>query len=332
MSAVALLAGCKGLGAQNPPPKGGGTAPPITVQTQTTGGNVNTVTTTGVACTDPTLPTQAENVIGKACETCHGPAPAPQYDGFGDALDPVAMVTDGWVVANHSDQSKIYIEISPGVNGDPPAMPTADGGGPLVASEIAVVKSWIDCGAVPWTNTTTQGGTVTDPSSRGFLPAEVAFLAAEDDVSRLTSVSDSQSQPDRVDARYISLINLYNAGVPADRIKLFAQGVEKALWNLTVTSRPPPLVAVPLDGVTLPFSGSPITVSDGLGSSLLWRVDEKAWQWDPASQRGEEPEHRPRHLGGAAQGLPVRRPVRQHVPRGGRPRAGHEEPGADHQR
>jgi hypothetical protein len=89
--------------------------------------------------------------------------------------------------------------------------------------------------------------------------------------------------PDQINARYISLVNLYNAGVPADRIKLFAQAVNKAMWSLTFSRTPPNLVPVHMDGIVLPFSNSVITVSDGLGDSLLWRVDEKAFQWDPVS-------------------------------------------------
>jgi len=284
MSAIVLLAGCKGLtpGDGKPVPTTG--QPPITVPVTTTGGGTTVVTTPGVSCTDPTLPTQAENVIGNACEACHGPSSL-KYDGFGDALDPAAMVTDGWVVPNHSDQSKVYLEISPQPNGDPPLMPTSQGGGPLIASEIAVVKQWIDCGAEDWTLIDGGSGTGVPPASaRGFITPEMEFLAAKNDAATLTTQSASLNEPDQVNARYISLVNLYNAGVPTDRIQLFAQAINKAMWNLTEAPNPKNLVPVNMDGLVLPFNGGTVSVSDGLGQTLLWRVDEKNWLWDANSQ------------------------------------------------
>ena len=283
LSAIALVAGCNGgLQDGNAPPVNTNppvvTAQPTTVVVTTTDG---TVETTAPSCADVTLPTQAQNVLGTRCTACHG-ADSPKYGTFGDAGDPDALIADGWVIPKDSANSPVYKEISPGPNGEPPAMPIADGGGPLVASEIGIVKQWIDCGAESWIQ---EGSTGNDnPAARGFISAEMEFTAALGSVALLPIDSTGPDQPD---ARFLSFVPLYNAGVPADRIKLFVLGLNKLMWSMTTESNPPTLVPVHLDGVILE-DGSQVSVSGGLGDSLLFRVDEKDFLWETAFDNGVE--------------------------------------------
>jgi hypothetical protein len=193
------------------------------------------------------------------------------------------MVADGWVVPGNTTQSKVYIEINPGPNGEPPLMPTAQGGGPLAATDIATVNQWITCGAQDWTGAGSTGtGTEVPAGARGFITPQMVFTAVRADLGTLSPVQ-AGNQPDQVDARYLSLVNLYNAGVPADRIKLFAQGLNKQMWSLTEERSPPNLVAVNLDGVVLSNGAGTVSISEGLGQSLIWRIDEKDFLWDAAA-------------------------------------------------
>jgi len=285
LSALALVAGCKGLNPDNTapvnnPPPVATTPPPVTVTVPDPNGDPTT--TTAPACTDATLATQAQNVLGQRCTACHG-ADSPKYGTFGDAADPDALIADGWVIPKDSANSPVYKEISPGANGEPPAMPIADGGGPLVASEIGIVKQWIDCGAESW-----EGGTGTqgndNPSARGFISAEMEFTAALGSVAILPLDNDG---PDQKDARFLSLVPLYNAGVPADRIKLYGLALNKLMWSMTTEDNPPTLVPVHLDGVTLE-DGSVVSISGGLGDSLMFRVDERDFLWETAFDNGVE--------------------------------------------
>jgi mono/diheme cytochrome c family protein len=279
LSAIALLAACNGgLKGPDTPVPTQNTVTNVTVPvTNTQGTGTTPVTVTAPGCDDTTLPTQAQNIFGQRCSACHGPD-SQKYGGFGDALDAAAMITDGWVVASSSATSKIYTEISPGPAGEAPAMPIATGGGPLVPTEVAVIKSWIDCGAQDWAGL----GTVPpgdDPASRGFITPEMEFTAALSNVALLPVVDTFGA--DQPDARYLSLVPLYNGGVPSDRIELYTQALTKLMWSLTIDDSPPVLVPVNLDGITL-RDGSVVQISGGLGNKLIWRIDERDFQWDEA--------------------------------------------------
>lgn len=263
-ASFALLAGCSGLLPTQPTPVGSETA--VTVPTD--GGGSTTVVVP--SCSDPSLPDQAEAVIGSRCSGCHGPD-SEEYGGFGDALDPVAMIDDGWVVPGNASQSKLAVVVSPGPAGETPKMPTADGGGPLAPLEIGIVQQWIDCGAEDWTDNGLAEG------SRGLITTEMVFSAALADT--LTLPIDDQTGPDQPHARYLSLVPLYDAGVSADRIRLYGEALNKLVWHLTTERTVPRLAPVALDGVRL-ADGSVVEVADGLDDELLFRIDEREIGWE----------------------------------------------------
>lgn len=266
---LALLGGlsaCQGLVSTQPDPVG---STPVTVPTEDGG----TTTVTVPSCGDPTLPDLAEAVFGSRCSGCHGPD-SEEYGGFGDALDPVALVDDGWVVPGDADGSRIGQVISPGLDGAAPKMPTAEGGGALGPREQGVVKQWIDCGAEDWTDNGVG------EQSRGFLSPSMVFAAALQDVLQLPI--DDATGPDQGGARYLSLVPLYDAGVSAERIRLYRDALNKLLWHLTTERSVPRLAPVALDGVEL-ADGSVVEVAEGLGDALLFRLDEREVAWDDDS-------------------------------------------------
>lgn len=262
---MALLSGCAGLTATNQDPE---TPLTTTVTVPTSGGG--TVTVPAPSCADPTLADQAEAVFGSRCSNCHGPD-SEEYGGFGDALDPAAMVSEGWVVPGDSVGSKISRVISPGPAGETPSMPTPQGGGPLAPTELGVVQQWIACGAEDWTDNGLG------EASRGFLSPEMVYEAALADVIRLP-IEDA-TEADQINARYLSLVPLYNSGVSAERIELYAVALNKLVWHLTTERDAPPLTPVDLDGVRLP-DGSVVEVAEGLDAQLLFRVDERLLGWE----------------------------------------------------
>jgi hypothetical protein len=210
------------------------------------------------------IPEAARDVLTQRCATCHGPA-SPEYGGFNDATDPDGLIADGWVIPNDPDNSRIFQRIDEGT------MPNAAGGGALVAEEVAIIDQWIQCGAESW-----ELG-----SPRGFIGPEVEFRAARNDANNLDF--EDAIQPDQPNARYFSLVPLYNAGVPAEDIKLYATALSKLAWSLSNEDGTPPLVPVRMDGLLL-RDNSQISVADGLGDSLMFRLDQKDFGWDNEGQ------------------------------------------------
>lgn len=250
------LFACKGLSGTNTTP-----APPATGPAQVTvppgGSDTGTEPEVVTVPECAQAPAAAKEVMEDRCSACHGLG-SPEYGGFNDATDAEGLIDDGWVIPNDPDNSPIFIRIYAD------EMPTAAGGGPLTAEEKGIIQQWISCGAEDWG--------VVGGAARGFIDPEVLFEAAKDDANDL----DREDQPF---ARYISLVSLYNGGVPTDRIELYAAAVRKGVWALTSEANPPVIEPVDLEGVELD-DGTVIRIADGLGESLLFRVDEEEFGWD----------------------------------------------------
>lgn len=253
------LIGCNGLQGEETPPND--TAPPVTGTTvvvpppaNDTGAAPETVVVPECA----QAPAAALEVMEDRCSACHGLG-SPAYGTFDDATDRDGLIDDGWVVPGDADNSKIFIRIYAD------EMPTAAGGGALSAEEKGIIQQWILCGAEDWG--------VVGGAARGFIAPELLFEAALADA--LIEV-DRDDQPN---ARYFSLVALYNGGVPTDRIELYATAINKGVWNLTEAVGSPPLVPVDLEGTTLE-DGTVLRVADGLGDKLLFRVDQEDFDWD----------------------------------------------------
>lgn len=268
---LCLMAACNGLSGDQDPVDPGG-AP--TTNTLPPGG---TITTTGSTIVPPdeqqppgcdTVANEAEEVMTNRCAACHAQDSA-AYNGFDDATDAKGLISDGWVIPNDSANSKIFIQIDAG------SMPTDE---PLVPEEREIIQIWIDCGAPDWSLDGAVGGV------RGFIPPEALYEAALDDVNDLDEQDDSQFEDDQVNARYLSLVHLYNAGVSTEEIELFSTGLNKLVWSLTREDLGKSITPVQMDGVSFDDGGAAedaeLQVADGLGDKLLFRVDMKEFAWD----------------------------------------------------
>jgi hypothetical protein len=200
-------------------------------------------------------PLEALYVFQVRCGSCHGPN-SPEQGGLTNVLDDAELVAAGWVTPGDVLASPLMDTIY----GD--TMPPVSGGGRLSDDEKYTVEQWVVCGADSWGE---------PASTRGFLAPEMALQAAMNDVAALPV-------EDRANARYLSLLPLYNAEIPADRLTLYASALPKLLWNLTTAAQPPLLQPVPLDGLVL-ADGSVVSVADELGSQLLFRVDLGGFGW-----------------------------------------------------
>jgi hypothetical protein len=215
----------------------------------------------------------AEDVLGERCSACHGEG-SEEYGGFGSATDAVGLVDGGWAVPGDPDASKIFIQIDAGT------MPTASGGGPLESEERDVIQKWIECGAPDWAATAIPG----EDAVRGFIPPEALYEAALDDAQDLDVQDDSQFEDDQVNARYLSLVHLYNAGVSTEEITRFSTGLNKLVWSLSREDLGTSITPVNLDGIDFDDGGddedATLQIADGLGDKLLFRVDMKEFGWD----------------------------------------------------
>lgn len=217
----------------------------------------------------------AEEVLGQRCSACHGPD-SDKYGGFGSATNALELVADGWVLPGDPDASPIFVQIDAG------NMPTASGGGPLESEEREVIEKWIDCGAPDWA----EGAIPGEDGVRGFIPAEALYEAALDDAEDLEEQDDSQNVDDAVNARYLSLVHLYNAGVSTEQIELFSTGLNKLVWSLSTEDEGTSITPVDLNGFSFDDGGDEVdaelVVADNLGDKLLFRVDMKEFGWDAA--------------------------------------------------
>ena len=121
-------------------------------------------------------------------------------------------------------------------------------------------------------------------TARGLIPPS-ADQAALDDVNDLDDADASQFEDDQINARYLSLVHLYNAGVSTEEIELFSTGLEQARVELDRgRPRPPRSPRSPSTAssstTVVARRTAELQVADGLGDKLLFRVDEKELAWE----------------------------------------------------
>ena len=105
--------------------------------------------------------TQIAPLFGKHCLSCHGPD-----DAKGDfRIDDREPTLDGYIEAEDPDSSHLFELIT---TDSDEQMPPADAGGPMSPAEIALVKAWIEQGAV-WP----EGVAIQPPSEEEQQVAEV---------------------------------------------------------------------------------------------------------------------------------------------------------------
>ncbi len=213
--------------------------------TEDTGGSDTGGDGDELACEDAAP--AAETLVLESCAACHG-AEGTGQGGFSTIEDVPAMVDAGMVVPGEPDQSTLWTRVAAG------EMPPS---GALEATEQAILHDWIACGADDWRT----------EADRGFVSDAAVWEALQADL-------DVLDDRDRENARYLSLVHLYNADVPDDQLAAHGRALSKLVaslsWELS-TSEPLPVVA--LDAGL----GIPTDINE---AGLVYRLDLDALGWD----------------------------------------------------
>ena len=201
--------------------------------------------TTEPGCQEATP--RAHEALTQACASCHGPDGSDQ-GGFGSVLDPQTMMTDGLLVADDASASRLFQRIE---SGDMPP------GNPLDPQLQADIRAWIECGAEPFEQ-----------------PLEATFISRQAEIEVIAEDLRSIEDLDQPEMRYFSMVHLYNAGVSAESLELYVQGLNKAILNTSRTIPDPyELEAIPLD----PAWGVPPRYAE-IGLIFRVSIDEYGWQ------------------------------------------------------
>ncbi len=151
---------------------------------------------------------KAKAILVKACHSCHGDKGTVE-GGFGYVLDRTQLVARKHIVPGDPSKSKLYRRIE---SGDMPP-----DGKSLGKGDIALVKKWIETGAVDF-----------NP------PVEVRkFISAADAIDLMGADIKKREATDRKFTRYVTLTHLYNAGRPEDELQGYRNGVAKLINSLS---------------------------------------------------------------------------------------------------
>ena len=179
----------------------------------------------------------AELMVTTSCGDCHGDGPRIE-GGLRDIADLALMVERGLIVPFNSAGSRMFQRIDAGQM-PPPGSPAP------AASEIDVLRTWIDCGARP------------DPEvvpTREPIPLSAALTAIQSDL-------EGRAAGDRGFQRYIVLTHLYNLGNSDEDLALYREAVSLAVNSLSTD----PQITVP----------EPID-----DAQTVLRVDLRDYRWD----------------------------------------------------
>ncbi len=158
------------------------------------------------------LARQAHTVLKAHCYRCHGQDGTVE-GGLNFVLDFKALVGRKKVVPGDAAKSKLYKRL---VDADNP-MPPEDEKVRPTKEEIALVKAWVDAGA--------PGLPEAAPRRELIADADVLRLIRDD----LLDLPEGS----RRHARYFTLTNLYNAGLPEDQLQTYRLGLAKLVNSLS---------------------------------------------------------------------------------------------------
>jgi mono/diheme cytochrome c family protein len=189
-----------------------------------------------VACAAD-LGARAREVLARNCQRCHGQNGAAS-GGFDYVLDVARLVAEGLVLPGEPDASPLFVRAESGAMPPPAEQPRPS------ASDVALLASWIACGAADFG---------AEPA-RAWVEHHDVLGAIRDDLAALLG-------SDRRHARYLVLTHLYNAGMSRDDLDRVALAVAKLVNSL---SRAPSIA-------------SPVIIEGAAGTIL--RIDLRAYRW-----------------------------------------------------
>nr|WP_276604970.1 c-type cytochrome domain-containing protein [Nannocystis sp. RBIL2] len=194
-------------------------------------------------CESRRLETQA--ILQTRCGSCHGEQGKEEFSNITD-LD--AMMATGKIVPGDPANSLIYQRI---VLGEMP--PPSQAG--VSTEEMAVLGAWIGECSAP------GGGRSPDPQSEPRCAPE-APVTMEQWLDMIHSDLSKLDPNDRQFQRYISFIDVYNAGYCPAQLKTYRQALTKLLNSLSEKSKP----AFPVE-----IAGS---------HDAIFRIDLRLFGWD----------------------------------------------------
>jgi hypothetical protein len=156
------------------------------------------------------------------CYRCHGQDGAIE-GGFNYLLDREQLVARRKIVPGQPAKSRLLRRV---VEGEmPPAEETLRPG----KDDIALFERWIEAGAPAFDR----------------APAQSSFITVADVLASICADLEKRNERDRPFMRYMMLTHLHNAGLSADELQTYRNGVAKLLnslsWNKTI------VVPTPID-------------------------------------------------------------------------------------
>lgn len=178
----------------------------------------------------------ALDILEANCAGCH--ANGQNQGGFGYILDEDQLLTQGKIVAGNAAESPLYQRIANGSMPPAPLDPVAD-------QDLATIQEWIN---------TCQGEVAEECDGNEVISFDEQIQYMLDDIATVDF-------DDREFTRYLTLSELYNAGVCDDKLEYYRAGISKAInalsWDPVIT---PP---VPIDP-----------------NETILRIDIRDYAWD----------------------------------------------------
>jgi mono/diheme cytochrome c family protein len=186
---------------------------------------------------EETLAGRAQAVLQTHCYRCHG-KDAPAKGGFGYVLDRDRLVSRARIVPGKPEDSELFQRVRDG------EMPPAKQPRPS-PENVAVLRRWIEAGALPFASPAGPRNFVTDGEVRRLILADLQ--ATEPRQRRFV--------------RYLTLTHLYNAGRPDDELQTCRVGAAKLVNSLSWHPR-----------ITVPEALDP--------NRIVLRIDLRHYQWN----------------------------------------------------
>jgi mono/diheme cytochrome c family protein len=235
----------------NPPaPSGAGTSPaPPSGAGQTLGGS-GPGPATGTSGDDcPAVETQALTILQTHCASCHGPGT--NTAGFDYVLDPKALEDSGMIAPGDALSSLLYKRIA---NDEMP--PPAKQQRPT-DQDVAVIFRWIEsCRTL-------------EPIGGGMAGQGMSYFDRQSVLGWMLADLSSFDLGDRKFIRYLSLAQLYNAGITGQELDVYRYALAKAVNALSL--------------------GTQLVVPEAIDdNSTVYRIDLRDYEWQATSTRRDK--------------------------------------------
>lgn len=158
------------------------------------------------------LAAKARSILQTHCHRCHG-RDGTNEGGLNFILDRGRLVSRKKIVPGDAAGSRLFRRLT---SGDDPMPPEGENPRPA-ESEIALIRRWIDAGAV-------------DANS---APAAASFISPDQVSAAIRADLEALPERDRRFTRYFTMTHLANAGLAADELQSYRHGLSKLVNSLS---------------------------------------------------------------------------------------------------